>query len=68
MNRTEFNSLQILEIENETLREQLIKLQQQNKSYIGAIKFLQGEIVGKNLNTTHPYYDAYLDVSKRINS
>jgi len=68
MNRTEFNSQQILEIENDTLREQLKKLQQTNKSYIQAIKFLQGQIVGKSLNTTHPYYETYLDVCQRLNS
>lgn len=68
MNRTELNSFQIQEIEIETLREQLTKVQQLNKSYLEAIKFLQGEIVGKNLNTTHPYYESYLEVCKRLNN
>jgi len=68
MNRTELNSYQILDIENETLREQLVKLQQRNKSYILTIKFLQGEIVGKNINTSHPYYETYLEVCKRLNT
>ena len=68
MNRTELNSYQIQEIEIETLREQLIRFQQLNKSYLKAIEFLQGEIVGKNLNTSHPYYESYLIVCKRLNN
>lgn len=68
MNRTEFNSFQIQEIEIETLREQLTKVQQLNKSYLEAIKFLQGQIVGQNLNTSHPYYETYIQVCKRLNS
>lgn len=68
MNRTELNSFQIQEIEIETLREQLVKVQQLNKSYIETIKFLQGQVVGQNLNTSHPYYITYLEVSKRLNT
>jgi len=68
MNRTELNSYQIQEIEIETLREQLTRFQQLNKSYLKAIEFLQGEIVGKNLNTSHPNYESYLIVCKRLNN
>jgi hypothetical protein len=68
MNRTELNSFQIQEIEIETLREQLKKIQDLNKTYINAFKFLQGEIVGKNINTTHPYYEYYLETCKRLNN
>ena len=68
MNRTELNSFQIQEIEIETLREQLTKVQQLNKSYIETIKFLQGQIIGQALNTSHPYYITYLEVCKGLNT
>jgi hypothetical protein len=67
MNRTEYTSFQIQEMEIETLREQLVKVQQLNKSYLEAIKFLQGQILGQSLNTSHPYYKTYIEVCKRLN-
>jgi len=68
MNRTETTSFQMNAIEIESLYEQLKKLREETKQMEKAISFLQGEVVGKSLNTTHPYYVTYLDVCKRINS
>jgi hypothetical protein len=56
MNRTEINSFQIQEIEIETLREQLKKEQDKIKLLEKAFIFLQGEIVGRQINTQHPNF------------
>jgi hypothetical protein len=66
MNRTELNSFQIQEIEIETLREQLVRLQTENKSLKNAFKFLQGEIIGKALNTSHPSYSCYIQILQKL--
>ena len=63
MNRTQINSFQIQEIEIETLREQLKKEQDKIKLLEKAFIFLQGEIVGRQINTQHPnfpYYTEYI--------
>lgn len=59
MNRTEVNSFQMQEIEIETLREQIKKEQDNLKLLQKAFIFLQGEVVGKQLNTQHPNYPYY---------
>jgi len=61
MNRTEINSFQIQEIEIETLREQLKKEQDKIKLLEKAFVFLQGEIVGRQINTQHPNFPYYTD-------
>jgi hypothetical protein len=61
MNRTEINSFQIQEIEIETLREQLKKEQDKIKLLEKAFIFLQGEIVGRQINTQHPNFPYYTD-------
>jgi hypothetical protein len=60
MNRTEVNSFQMQEIEIETLRDQVKKEQDKRKLIEKAFIFLQGEIVGKQINTQHPYYTEYI--------
>lgn len=63
MNRTQINSFQMQEIEIETLREQVKKEQDKRKLLEKAFIFLQGEIVGKQINTQHPnfiYYSEYI--------
>lgn len=63
MNRTELNSFDMQEIEIETLREQVKKEQDKRKLLEKAFIFLQGEIVGKQINTQHPnfiYYSEYI--------
>jgi hypothetical protein len=63
MNRTELNSFDMQEIEIETLREQVKKEQGKRKLLEKAFIFLQGEIVGKQINTQHPnfpYYNEYI--------
>ena len=63
MNRTELNSFDMQEIEIETLREQLKKEQDKIKLLEKAFIFLQGEIVGRQINTQHPnfpYYTEYI--------
>jgi hypothetical protein len=66
MNRTDLNSFQIQEIEIDTLREQLVRLQSENKSLKDAFKFLQGEVVGKALNTSHPSYSSYIQILQKL--
>ena len=66
MNRTDLNSFQIQEIEIDTLREQLVRLQTENKSLKDAFKFLQGEVVVKALNTTHPSYSSYIQILQKL--
>ena len=61
MNRTEINSFQIQEIDIETLREQLKKEQDKIKLLEKAFVFLQGEIVGRQINTQHPNFPYYTD-------
>jgi hypothetical protein len=63
MNRTELNSFDMQEIEIETLREQVKKEQGKRKLLEKTLIFLQGEIVGKQINTQHPnfpYYTEYI--------
>jgi hypothetical protein len=63
MNRTELNSFSMQELEIETLREQVKKEQEKRKLLEKAFIFLQGEIVGKQINTQHPnfpYYTEYI--------
>ena len=63
MNRTELNSFDMQEIEIDTLREQVKKEQDKRKLLEKAFIFLQGEIVGKQINTQHPnfiYYSEYI--------
>ena len=63
MNRTELNSFDMQELEIDTLREQVKKDQEKRKLLEKAIIFLQGEIVGKQINTQHPnfiYYSEYI--------
>ena len=63
MNRTELNSFDMQEIEIDTLREQVKKEQEKRKLLEKAFIFLQGEIVGKQINTQHPnfiYYSEYI--------
>ena len=68
MNRTEYNSFNMKDIEIETLREQLVRLQNENKLFKDAFKFLQGEVVGKALNTTHPSYSSYIQILQKLNT
>ena len=67
MNRTETTSFQMQSIEIETLYEQVKKLREEKKQFEKAIRFLQGELVGKPLNTAHPFYPNYLDVINSFN-
>lgn len=67
MNRTELNTFQIQNIEIETLREQLQKEKGCNKLLCKAFTFLQGEVIGKQLNINHPYYPYYMEYLKTIN-
>ena len=63
MNRTELNSFDMQEIEIDTLREQVKKEHDKRKLLEKAFIFLQGEIVGKQINTQHPnfiYYSEYI--------
>ena len=55
------------EIEIETLREQLKKEQDNYKLVCKAFTFLQGEVVGKQVNANHPYYPYYMEYLKTIN-
>ena len=51
------------ELEIDTLREQIKKEQEKRKLLEKAFIFLQGEIVGKQINTQHPnfiYYSEYI--------
>ena len=67
MNRNEINSFQIQEMEIETLREQ-IKKQRFNMLLLQkAFIFLQGEVVGKQVNTQHPNYPYYQEYIQQIN-
>lgn len=68
MNRNEVNSFQMQEIEIETLREQLKKEQSQHSLLKKAFVFLSGEVIGKDLNTTHPYYPYYKQYIDTITS
>ena len=61
MNRTESNSFQMQEIEIETLREQIQKEKNKNSLLAKSFIFLQGEVLGKQLNTQHPFYSHYID-------
>jgi len=67
MNYTEKNSFQMQEIEIETLREQISKEKDNIKLLSKAFLFLQGEVVGKQLNASHPYYPFYIEYLKQIN-
>jgi hypothetical protein len=67
MNRTESNSFQMQEIEIETLREQIKKERDKNKILSKAFIFLQGEVVGKELNTQHPFHPFYLEYIQSLN-
>ena len=67
MNRTETTSFQMQSIEIESLYEQLKKLREEKKQMEKALRFLQGEVVGKDLNTSHPFYPNYLDVVNSLN-
>ncbi len=67
MNRTEVNSFQMQEIEIETLRDQVKKEQDKRKLLEKALIFLQGEIVGKQINTQHPNYPYYNEYLKSLN-
>ena len=63
MNRIELNSFDMQELEIDTLREQIKKEQEKRKLLEKAFIFLQGEIVGKQINTQHPnfiYYSEYI--------
>ena len=63
MNRIELNSFDMQELEIDTLREQVKKEQEKRKLLEKAFIFLQGEIVGKQINTQHPnfiYYSEYI--------
>ena len=67
MNHTEKNSFSMQEIEIETLREQILKEKDKNKLLGKAFIFLQGEVIGKQLNATHPYYPFYMEYLTTIN-
>ena len=67
MNRTEVNSFQMQEIEIETLREQVKKEQDKRKLLEKAFIFLQGEIVGKQINIKHPNYPYYTEYIQSLN-
>jgi hypothetical protein len=67
MNHIEKNSFSMQEIEIETLREQLKKEQDNYKLVCKAFTFLQGEVVGKQVNANHPYYPYYMEYLKTIN-
>jgi len=67
MNRTEVNSFQMQEIEIETLRDQVKKEQEKRKLLEKAFIFLQGEIVGKQINTQHPNYPYYQQYIQSLN-
>ena len=67
MNRTEVNSFQMQEIEIETLRDQFKKEQDKRKLLEKAFIFLQGEIVGKQINTQHPNYPYYQQYIQSLN-
>ena len=67
MNRTEVNSFQMQEIEIETLRDQVKKEQDKRKLIEKAFIFLQGEIVGKQINTQHPNYPYYMEYIQSLN-
>jgi hypothetical protein len=67
MNRTEVNSFQMQEIEIETLRDQVKKEQDKRKLIEKAFIFLQGEIVGKQINTQHPNYPYYTEYIQSLN-
>ena len=68
MNRTDINSFQIQEIEIDTLREQILRVQNENKLFKEAFKFIQGEVVGKALNTSHPSYSSYIQILQKFNT
>ena len=67
MNRNEINSFQMQEIEIETLREQIQKQRDNMLLLQKAFIFLQGEVVGKQLNTQHPNYPYYQQYIQHIN-
>jgi hypothetical protein len=67
MNHTEKNSFSMQELEIEILREQIKKEQDKNKLLCKAFTFLQGEVVGKQLNISHPYHPYYMEYIKTIN-
>ena len=68
MNRTDINSFQIQEIEIDTLREQILRVQNENKLFKEAFKFIQGEVVGNALNTSHPSYSSYIQILQKFNT
>jgi len=68
MNRTDLNSFQIQEIEIDTLREQILRVQNENKLFKEAFKFIQGELVAKALNTSHPSYSSYIQILQKFNT
>jgi len=47
MNRTEYNSFNMKDIEIETLREQLVRVQNENKLFKDAFKFLKEKLLAK---------------------
>jgi len=67
MNRNEINSFQIQEMEIETLREQIQKQRYNMLLLQKAFIFLQGEVVGKQVNTQHPNYPYYQQYIQQIN-
>ncbi len=67
MNRTETTSFQMNAIEIESLYEQLKKEQDKRKLLEKAFIFLQGEIVGKQINTQHPNYHYYQQYIQSLN-
>jgi hypothetical protein len=67
MNRTETTSFQMQSIEIESLYEQLKKEQEKRKLLEKAFIFLQGEIVGKQINTQHPNYPYYTEYIQSLN-
>ena len=66
LNHTQKTSFAMQNIEIDVLYEQLKKLQTENEKLMFAIKFLQGEIVGKSLNANHPYYHYYIEIVDQL--
>ena len=66
MNRTETTSFQMQSIEIESLYEQLKKEKTKNDLLGKAFIFLQGEVIGKQLNATHPFYPYYMEYLKTL--
>lgn len=60
MNKSELNSYQILQIENDVLLSQLKRLQSENQILKHGFNYLEGQVIGVKINTVSTLYPMYL--------